>query len=391
MTIANATFSEIITFTRASAATYVNSTGDLTFEFLDDVPRFSYDPITLAPLGFLIEEQRYNQIINDFNTGSWQLANCTVDYDESVIDPAGGFSFGMTPTGGAGTIPQAFYVVDKTATAITYTVSLWVRGDVSSFSLTLDDGTTTNRGIAIFNLITGTLTSAVNDGNFTGTSATISAYKNSWYRITLTTTTNTTLFARFRFLYTATALNTPIVYLAYGQLEEGAFATSYINAISGPSVRAADVATINTLSPWYNAVEGTLYAKYITSNSVQNNNAVAISDGTANNRMIIRATNATVETAFIGVVGGVVQWNLVIGSALTNTITNSAFAYKNNDIAVVRNGGTIVPDTTATIPVVTLVKLGADGAGNQVLNGYLQKIIYYPKRLTNSEIQALTS
>jgi hypothetical protein len=391
MALVNTTFSNLITFTRASyAATYVDSNGYVTFLLEYDVPRFSYDPITLAPLGFLVEEQRSNQIMYALDTGYWYPTNCTIDYYEGV-DPAGSiYSFGMAPTGGAGTIPQAFYVIDKTATAITYTVSLWVKGGVSSFTLTLDDGTTTNRGRAIFNLITGTLTSAVNDGNFTGTSATISAYKNSWYRITLTTTTNTTLFARFRFFYTATALNTPIVYLAFPQLEEGAFATSYIDTIASgsPTTRAADVASINTLSPWYNATEGTVYAQVqlIGLSATQNQNTALLSDGTNTNRIGSYRASTGVTTA---VVFGT---TITGGSWVTTNTRKLALGSKSSDSVLVDNGAVAGTSSGTTAQTVTNFRLGSNAAADDgFLNGYLQRVIYYPKRLTNSELQALTS
>jgi hypothetical protein len=47
-------------------------------------------------------------------------------------------------------------------------------------------------------------------------------------------------------------------------------------------------------------------------------------------------------------------------------------------------------DTAAVVPTVNRMLLGNYVfAGN--INGYLQKITYYPQRLTNSELQALTS
>jgi hypothetical protein len=149
---------------------------------------------------------------------------------------------------------------------------------------------------------------------------------------------------------------------------------------------------VNTLSPWYSATEGTLFAEYVASNSSQNNGATAFSDGTNNNRMVIRATNASAQTVFIGVSSGSTQWSGVITTALLNTITKSAFGYKVDDVAWVRNGGTVGTDTPpAIIPTVTGLKLGTDGDGTLFLNGYLRRIVYYPRRLSNAELQSITS
>jgi hypothetical protein len=68
MPLVNKTFSDIITFTRASTATYFDATGTLQSAAID-VPRLDYDPATLAARGLLIEEQRTNSIRN--NTMQW--------------------------------------------------------------------------------------------------------------------------------------------------------------------------------------------------------------------------------------------------------------------------------------------------------------------------------
>ena len=63
MTLVTKPFGDIITFTRASGGGRFNSSG--VYEWLgNDVPRLDYDPVTLQPLGILIEEQRTNLLLN---------------------------------------------------------------------------------------------------------------------------------------------------------------------------------------------------------------------------------------------------------------------------------------------------------------------------------------
>lgn len=57
------------TFTRASTATYVNSSGVVTASAINE-PRFEYDISDLSNLGLLYEEQRTNSVANNSMVGS---------------------------------------------------------------------------------------------------------------------------------------------------------------------------------------------------------------------------------------------------------------------------------------------------------------------------------
>lgn len=69
MPLVNKSFSDIITFTRASAATYFDANGVMQ-SATTNAPRFDYSPATLAPRGLLIEEQRTNSIRNNTMVGA---------------------------------------------------------------------------------------------------------------------------------------------------------------------------------------------------------------------------------------------------------------------------------------------------------------------------------
>ena len=59
----NNTLDSRITFTRSTTATYTDSSGAIATAAVN-VPRFDYNPVTLAPKGLLIEEQRTNLLLN---------------------------------------------------------------------------------------------------------------------------------------------------------------------------------------------------------------------------------------------------------------------------------------------------------------------------------------
>jgi hypothetical protein len=69
-----------------------------------------------------------------------------------------------------------------------------------------------------------------------------------------------------------------------------------------------------------------------------------------------------------------------------------ANAYKVNDFASVANGGVAATDTSGTIPVVDRLYLGVNSSGTTTsLTATIRKIAYYPLRVTNAQLQALTS
>jgi hypothetical protein len=67
-----------ITFTRSTTATFIGSNGLIQSAAIN-APRFDYDPVTLAPKGLLIEEQRINLLLNSLINGtSLSTQNVTV-------------------------------------------------------------------------------------------------------------------------------------------------------------------------------------------------------------------------------------------------------------------------------------------------------------------------
>jgi hypothetical protein len=176
---------------------------------------------------------------------------------------------------------------------------------------------------------------------------------------------------------------------------QSGFATSVIPTTTTALTRSADVAAVNTLSPWYNATEGTLYAelqRYALIPSTAFANAWSISDNTNNERFISYNTGS-VQTMDLAVTdGGVAQTVLVAPNAITlNTTIKTAFAYAVNDFAFVRDAGTVQTDTSGTLPTVDRLYIGANSVGTGQWTSYLRRITYYPRRLSNAELQAITT
>ena len=79
-----------VTVTRAlNTATVINSSG-LVATVNANLPRFDYDPSTLACRGLLIEESRSNAILysEDFSNGNWAKTGVTIG-SNAVVAPDG--------------------------------------------------------------------------------------------------------------------------------------------------------------------------------------------------------------------------------------------------------------------------------------------------------------
>jgi hypothetical protein len=79
---------------------------------------------------------------------------------------------------------------------------------------------------------------------------------------------------------------------------------------------------------------------------------------------------------------------------ITNAYTASvlfkaANAYQQDNFGFTVNGATPASDTSGTVPTVDRVQLGASGTA--ISNIWIRRITYTPRRLTDAELQSLTS
>jgi hypothetical protein len=210
----------------------------------------------------------------------------------------------------------------------------------------------------------------------------------AWTRLTVTfVAANTTATGRMQ-IRNATDNLANSIYIWGAQLEAGSFATSYIPTTTTALTRAADVASVNTLSPWFNSVEGTVYAEVALPglSATANQNALQFSDGTSSNRIALYRQSSALSTALS--FGATIN-----GSSWTTTaIRKIALGNKSGDSALADSGAIAGTGVGTTVQNVNQLRLGSnhDGTGG-FTNGYLRRITYYPRRLSNAELQAITA
>jgi len=180
----------------------------------------------------------------------------------------------------------------------------------------------------------------------------------------------------------------------YVQCENGAFATSAIPTTTATVTRSADDFSISgsNFSAWYRQSAGTVFASTVISvpkKSTRFSAAASFNDGTTNNR-ILTVANSDSSNNFYGVFvasGNVTQANANTGVVDSATSASIALAYKVDNIGYSLNGQNTVVATSASIPTVDRLVIGL---GLQRLNGTIRRITYWPTRLPNSTLQAVT-
>ena len=385
-----------VTFTRTgNTATVVGSDGYIA-TINADLPRFDYDPVTLACKGLLIEESRINVILrsSEFDNASWSKTQTTVSAD-STTSPDG--------TANADTIIESTAVADnffiaqsvtKAASATTYTYSVMAKQNGRNIRLYADGNSNSNKALVDINLSTGELIGAASvAGTFTAASASVASLGNGWYRCILTYTSDTATTMRMRlFLLDGTSSiytgdGTSGVYLYGAQLEAGAFPTSYIPTTTAAVTRNADVATMTgtNFSDWYNATEGTFACQFQTTWS---GNAPLTSYILAGNSS---ATKRIIYIGSGGQVAGTYDGASII-SALGNITGTSASVVSAYSAAgrAISGAGTTTQTGTIAAGYSTLTSLALGAIGTTCFGGWLKRLDYWPQRLTATEVQAFS-
>lgn len=337
---------------------------------LSGVPRIDHDPVTGECKGLLIEEQRTNLLYPSDGSGSFGNANGVTL--TPIVVPGGTTSSclwnhaGDTSNRYQVTIPAGTY-----ASGTTLAISWFqkrVRGGGVGRCLAAQNHENAS------NVDYGTL---------------ISYCGNGWERYKASCIiTDGSLLTYVRMYITQIAdMSVFNTFAIWGlQVEAGAFPTSYIKTEASQVTRAADSAqmTGSNFSSWYRQDEGTLYGKAA---SKSNASLLTVWDGTSNNRIAITCNSALTTTSS----GFVVRDGAAQTSGFSHTFSaenNVALAYKANDVATTANGASVQFDTSVLLPRVSGMILGVSGTP---FNGHIKRLTYYPKRLTDAQLQALTA
>ena len=173
------------------------------------------------------------------------------------------------------------------------------------------------------------------------------------------------------------------------QVEAGGFATSYIPTTAAAATRAVEVANITPLGAWFNASTGSLAAEF--GSLLAAGVACGFSSGSFNDVAYLSNSAVAVRVAGTGGYGA-------SGSAISYTgiVQKSGCAWVAGRVAISNNGGAV--GTTLTLPTgpyawTSNLAIGSApwSLGTNCLNGPIRRVRYWPRALSNAELQSVTT
>jgi hypothetical protein len=359
-----------ITFTRGSIGTFVNKNG-LIETIPANVPRFYYDPISGECKGLLIEESRTNLVTDNSTNFNYAINNQIIATENDVALDGTTVLCKHNLTGA--TTPFLNCRANTTLSAgNTYTMSMWLKGTTNFNASFAFIGETTNEIYA-------------NTANITTT----------WQRFTLTFTLVATQTASRLQVFFGRQGEAKIISIWGAQLEQGAFATSYVpRSSTQQSTRSADLASITgtNFSSWYNSSEGSIFFSGRTGNSIEPSLLTFSDTSSLSPLNFLRFTYQFLASRFIGVYSSSGMFSIYS----SNTFSSGSFfktisTYKlGGDVTIAANGKTVVKNTSKVIPTVNRLNLGDNSSYANYLNGTISRLTYYPKVLSPSQLQYLT-
>ena len=372
-----------VTFTRTSTATFVGTNG-LIQSAASGAARFDHNPTTGESLGLLVEEARTNLVTYSNFASDWTLADATVILNSGVA-PDGTLTANLLT--GNSNVSSHFIGKNVSMGASSHTFSCFIKtGSIATASLFL---TQSGNNGAAYDLSAGTIVNVQGTGN----TASIQSAGNGWWKCSITNTGSSDIFDGIRICIDDTAFTsksaTGSIYIWGAQLEAGSFPTSYIPTSGATVTRAADVASMTgtNFSSWYNQSAGSLFGSFVSLSNGGNAPIAALfqtSDPGAN-RISLRIASSFCYANYV------TQFSFST-SYTANQSTKVAWGF-DSTATYYKNGTFIGTDSAVTLPtVLNAMNIGILEANDGFpINGTIARLTYYPVRLTDTQLQALTA
>jgi hypothetical protein len=345
-------------FARTSTATRINSSG-LVSNVATGVPRINYD--SNGANGHILLEPTSTNFLpysNDFSQSNWvKQTNITPTYNTTeTLSPDG--TYNATKLVGNGTDGI-------------YDSSLSITGDVT-------------RSVYLKS-VSGTINVKLKDSNVDIGTETLTV-TTEWQRFYLSGDNGTSSQGIW-------IDDIPLsgIYIFGAQVEALPYATSYIPTLTGSTVtRATETANGAGSADLINSTEGVLYAEIAALADDGTNRCIALSDGTADDRVTLVLANDSNKIRAIVKSNGSTSFDEEYTVTSTLDYHKVAIKYKANDFALWIDGVERFTDTSGSAPI-GLNELAFD-TGISILNFYgkCKALAVFNEALSDDELHNLT-
>lgn len=343
--------------------------------------------------GILVEPAATNLLTysTQFNNVAWtKSSDSTVSVDAATAPNGTNAANKIIANSGGG--KDAYPYQTTIVSAGLATVSFFLKAAGFTWAqMFFESGAKASAWFDLSNGVVGTIS-----GSLSGKSARIESVGNGWYKCSLTATADGASGSYGVAIRSADAGTSVTgdgisgLYLWNGQLETGSVATSPIITYGATVTRAADSGiTLSTAAIPFSAAAGTLFAT-ISHRDTSLCYAACIDSGSTANQIALAPTDGDNSRNFV-ITSNVTQASDADINVNVETTGKCAFAWASNDTTISTNGSIGTNDTSVTLPTVTTVRIGDRFGGGRSLNGYIKKLMYLPRRMSNAELQAITA
>jgi len=394
-------FNDLFTYTRGSLGTFINRepkcTGGWNY-FVDTAAindlRFEFDPETGEALGALIEGGSTNLSLRseEFDNGAWGKTGGSVSADV-ISSPDNTINADKFTQDASSGVHQLATSVTGVVIGNSYSTSFYAKmGESRHFQLFFTGAAFDGLNYANFDLILGTVTAS------DIVTASIKSLGNGWFRCSISAVATATSAGGQAFALIAdsptmsrggayTGDNTSGLFIWGAQFEELPFASSYIKTEGSTVSRSADDLTLPSADN-FNVDKYSVNVEYdFLGDSVDAAHAFAVSDGTTDNRFLIKIISSA--PFWLGSSGGTTDINDSGSALIKNTLIKQVSTFTPNDFIGYTNSVVDVTDGSC-VPMVadTVIGIGNLNSGFY-LYGHISKFATYDKVLTATEVASL--
>ena len=389
-----------ITFERASIGTYVGADGLIKYAAADEA-RFDHDPLTGESLGLLIEQEGSNYFPNSQTLSDWVIDNASLTTNTSeTLSPDGSNNALKLTATGSGVIQHDVVRFTGINNYQQSTFSVWLKTASGNGHFQMSIGNVTYPGNA-------------STGNLAVYGASVEEYPNGWFRfsirrnwgaavggVTLGIHLNANsgnggygVIAPQSFEQSGEALY--IWGTQWENKQSSSITTTYIPTSGSTVTRPEDNAYIigTNFSSWFTPTEGSILMNFKPNMLSSTNGAILSFKNAANSPWPIYRFSGATENWWKWYNGN--DGIVTIKNGFSNSLYKFGFAFNQTNGSSAESGVLTQTDITA-LRVSTdyassdRMNIGYAGTPGYTSTATINKLVFYPTRLTNTQLQELT-